>query len=51
MWWSAVFVLTVFAYAVGLSQRPDCFASRWAPVLTMPTEGITIQRVTRWTIS
>lgn len=43
-WCGFVFVLAVAAYAVGQSRQPDSFASRWSPVLTMPTEGLTIKR-------
>lgn len=48
---SFALVFGVLCFALGLSHSPDGFASRWAPVLTMPSEGITIQRVTRWTNS
>ena len=39
-WWlveliPAAFVLSVVAFALGLSVRTDTFAARWAPALTM----------------
>lgn len=39
---SFAFVVGVAAFAVGISFPPRSFASRWAPVLTMPTEGMTV---------
>lgn len=43
-WLTLVFLVAVWAFAIGLQwQRPDSFASRWSPVLTMPSEGLTIR--------
>ena len=47
-WLSLAFVLSVAATAFVLS-RPDSFASRWSPALSMPSEGVTIKMVDRWT--
>lgn len=42
-----VFVAAVAVVAFVLS-RPDSFASRWAPVLSMPTEGMTVHVKLEW---